>query len=185
MLGFRCPPPLQLAPDPPPPQDPAPPPSPRPEIGWKVGGSRRMARWYAPPPWPAQASAPRPGRPAVAHSSVSPLEPWPLPWPLPSPFQRNPLPRAPDCVGLFTGNGGIADRARGHARGRCRWVQGGPGADGTPRMPRTLCCAGSKGRTLFVLIAKKNGFAKFMCKITCFSNFRRPVVLVVGPTLGA
>ena len=36
-----------------PPLDPAPPPPPllppRPEIGWKVGGSRRMARWYAPP----------------------------------------------------------------------------------------------------------------------------------------
>ena len=40
MLGSGCPPPLQPAPDPPPP---------RPEIGWKVGGSRRMARWYAPP----------------------------------------------------------------------------------------------------------------------------------------
>ena len=27
-------------------------PPPRPEIGWKVGGSWRMARWYAPPPPP-------------------------------------------------------------------------------------------------------------------------------------
>ena len=31
------------------PQPPPPPPPPRPEIGWKVGGSQRMARCYAPP----------------------------------------------------------------------------------------------------------------------------------------
>ena len=41
-LPFRRPP-------PPPKTEPPPPPPPHPEIGWKVGGSRRMARCYVPP----------------------------------------------------------------------------------------------------------------------------------------
>ena len=52
------------------PQTPPPPP-PRPEIGWKVGGSRRMARWYAPPPrgaYPWQqllGPLPKPAKPPI------------------------------------------------------------------------------------------------------------------------
>ena len=44
------PPPSWQPPFPPPPQtQPPPPPPPRPESGLRVGGIRRMARWYAPP----------------------------------------------------------------------------------------------------------------------------------------
>ena len=48
MLGSGYLPSPSAGPRPPPPPQTQPPP-PRPEIGWKVGGSRRMARWYAPP----------------------------------------------------------------------------------------------------------------------------------------
>ena len=46
LSGYEAPSPLLGSPPPPPPD----PPPPRPESGPRVGGTRRMARCYAPPP---------------------------------------------------------------------------------------------------------------------------------------
>ena len=69
-------------------------------------------------------------------------------------------------------------RGRGALRASLNWGRGG------------VWKTASKRRPLFSSVARKKngwrtGFAKLMCSITCFSDFRCPAVLVVGPAHGA